>query len=547
MTEELGKQVEFIRQFLPPELMNVIEKNGIHLDPLNVAERWLRRSYQDPGQGCREFISGRDMSAEAKTELEWGAKLSSIACAFPDQLAKLSTRLHLSPELFNAFTNSLVAGTTLTASHSMNRILSGREDEVILPHDAKLAGFFIRTPLRIWNHEGVSVDTIPAWKDRSDLLQHFVVGGNTFWVLRSNTSNGYECQVLFRGTSSEFHAVPEYGAHGQGTQVFSIPTYDPKTHTVMPEGSDTVPLLSLLHATCIADLRSHLFQCLEWLGANEIECQRVLFVGHSMGAALVQTLAYQMAQEEHPLWKKSFFRSYAPPMCSNASAVAELEHQVIQTGQKWKYMEMVNRDDVVNVLYRFGGAKGFEEALDSGSESVAAWLMDGLHWTASKAEMTTRVTEALRLYPELAAAIFVRGFMASQVTRTAEDRRAGFRPGMRKEEVVYAGLPQLRRTFGDTMGVWFCHRPIEWSTEYLGKSHSYYGEINFTVFWVMCREYENELYHRYHHRTLHYHPQDRVLIVPCMNERDRGQVKDWLKEYPAIPTDMSSWLTLWQR
>jgi len=534
MADGLASQIESLRQYLPPELMVVIEKDGIHIDPAQVLSQIL--SYKNPwaAVGCSEFITGTPMG-DTLAELQWAVKLCAMACCMPSQLPQIASYLTLAVDQFNNYMSSLVAQSAQMAYDFMNEALEQKQTNVTMTRDAQVAGFFLRTPVRCYNKDRKPILDIPSWNDRDKLLHYFVIGPISCYVLRQNTSaDQFECYVLFRGTTTEFSAVGEYGWNGKGTQVFCAPNYDLANETAYPEGSATVPLVSFMYATALADIRPHIFQCLERLGSSDDKCKRVLFVGHSMGAALAQLMAYQMAQEQHPLWKKSFFRCFATPLCCNDAAVSRFEHWVIESGQKYKYMEVVNTDDVVNVQYKFGGAEGFQAALTAGSEAVAAWLLSHLPWSIVKDEMISRIVRSLQMYPELAAAVFVQGFMRSQVSTVSRDPAGAFRPGMRMAELVYARLPQLKKTYNQTMAIWFCNRRVDFKSEYLGKCHSHYLNINMSIFWSSCREYENKLYRHYHETTLATHP-SQLVLVGCFNERDLLHVKPWMDQYRQQP------------
>jgi hypothetical protein len=508
------KKIEWLREYLPPELVEVVENKGLRVDPSTFALNWFRMRYENTVHqtGCN------GLSKTTELDLEWGAKLASIASCLPSHVANISTQLHLSNPAFSQYCSTLVAGTTLQAIAAMDQILAGKMDHIPMPRGAQCNGMYIRTPIRIYNRSFERVTQIPSWEDREQLLQHFLVGPTNTYILRKNLPKGYECYVTFRGTTNEFNSLPQYGLRGRGTQVFHPPSYHAHTKTIHSGGSATLPLIQFCYTVLVEDIRQHVFQVLRWLGAYETDCQRIVFAGHSMGAGMCTIMAYLMALEQHPLWLKSVFRGYATPLTLNAVAARELDQWIRNANQPLKYTEVINVDDVVNVQYNFGGPNAFAQALQTGTSRLGAFLLNAFQSQSNLSEDTwrNRLMKMVEWYPELLGALFLQGFMMAQSMAPSVDPRGGTRPS--------------------SAAIFHCTRRMEWSTEYIGKAHSFYGRLNMTTFWILCREYENALYRIYHDKTLQFHPRY-LLMIPCFGNRDLPTVQKWIHEYQNLNAD----------
>jgi pimeloyl-ACP methyl ester carboxylesterase len=490
----------------------------------------------DKRQDCTEMISStQDFSDPAmNAEVHSGAKMAMLAYALPGFFPFLCKRLHLPNLRFTRYMESMVAEQTFPAFEDMDRIVSGRESIVKLPDQTEVAGLYIRTKTRLWGKSGKREFRVPTWEHRDKLLQKMVVGNVNVYVLRMNYQSHFDLHVLFRGTSNEFNGIPQYGKALQNTQLFRMPTYSLESQAFVPAGSGTEPLFYFYYCQMLQDVAPHIYACLEQLGIESRSCRKVTVCGHSMGGGLTTTFAYQAKLERPKWWKKMFFRAYASPYSCNDAAVQQLEEWVVESDQPYKFIEVINTDDLVNVQYLFSNKEGLEESIKSGTASFAAWIMTQHDLLSAKGNtLMEKALRIMQLYPELALTTFVNGAAAGQIKMVPENKRVAFRLGQRHSEIKQWGSAALNRTYNRTLNVIFCKRRIEWDNEGLGRSHSSYIGINMNLFWSPLRAWENKMYRYYSTHTLRKHNELRVVgLFPPV---DLPDIEPWLQQYDVAP------------
>lgn len=525
---ELVQGVDIKRDILP-----VVSKP----DTWSVLYAWYTHKYPSltNNQTCKDVISGHNMSPTSKSgrEMFYAAKLALCGYALPYYFSRISTRLHMKNHQFVRYLESFVSETTYLAYHNMDEILEKRIKYIELPADTPVAGFYVRTPIRIWDRRKKRVYKLPSWKLRQKLLNKLVVGNVNFYVLRQNLPDGFECQILFRGTSNEFNGMHQYGDSMRNTQLYRVPQYDPVKHRFHPQGSQSIPLFYYYYCIILEDAWPHLIQCLEWLHATHRDCRRILVAGHSMGGALTLTLCYLLKLRRPDLWAKCFFRSFASPLCCNDAAAVQLEQWIIDSMQTDKYLEVVNTDDFVNAQYYLSQKAGVQSAVRGGTSKVGGWLvnnmMDGKSEEPDPEGRVNRMLRVIQIYPEIAFAAFMSGAFDAQSRATTHTREAGVRLGVRHDETKYHGTSLLRDTYNSTLKVYFCSRNVDWQSEYMGKAHAKYADLNMNLFWAPLRLYEDNLYRFYHDNTLRKH--NSLVVVGLFPRSDRAEVERLIDHY----------------
>jgi hypothetical protein len=497
----------------------------INLNLYDFMSVWLRRN---PGighkQDCIEMISGK-MNSELLQEILYAAKLSLIAYAMPYYIPEISTQLYLKNTSFMNFFEMMQADQ-YAYSH-MDKLLSQQETSILLPENNQLAGFYIRTPIRLWNKNHQTVYKVPSWKQRSKLLKLFVVGNVNVYVLRKNVETGFELYVLFRGTSNEFNGIPQYGDNMKNTQIYHVPDFNIETQTFYKTGSETIPLFYFYYCNMILDVKEYIYKALEQLGVESELCQRVLITGHSMGGGLSVVFNYTSYFERPQYWHKFKFRQFASPLCCNDSAVRFMEEITIQSKTKNKIIEVVNKDDIVNVQYMFGGRQEFLKSLSSGTSSVMGWIVKN-HFKEIK-HSETMVENALRIFqlnPEAMLAMFLNAASQKQISISSKNR-------------ILPKRFDINQKHQDSLNVVYCSRNYKDKDEYLGKSHVNYVDVSMNLFWTPLRMYENSLYEFYSQRGLK--QQNNLLIIPMFSKIDLFNTAILVKEQqhikPWIPSN----------
>lgn len=478
------------------------------------------------GRTCQNQINGRQASRTEMDELSLGVKLSLIGYALPHFLSGVSSRFHLRNANFSRFITSLVTENGFLGYENMDDILQGRCDSIELPSDAQIAGFYVRTPIRITDRRGQPITRIPRWPKRDRLLKHRVQGDVNVYVLRQNLPDSYECYVLFRGSSNEFNGIPQYGRNMDRTQIYAVPDHDPLTREEHAGGSPERPLFFRVYADMVSDAMPHILEALHWLQAMDPHCSRIVVAGHSMGGAMVQVFCYLLRLQHPDVWEKCVFRAVGSPLIANATAVQQMEQWVIDSRQTNKYIEVVNRDDFVNALYHLGGRGGVTAAAQEGVKSVGEWVVheyfrqprgtSASSSSLSSTDLLQQVLQILRERPDLAVSSFLSGVFRAQSRLASPDKTASVRLGQRPEEVPLWG--QIDRLYQGTLRLVYCERPVDWSSEYVGKAHTMYGDCNMSALWSSIRLYEDNLYRYYAEHSLQ--ENNKLRIIPLFPAAD---------------------------
>jgi len=414
---------------------------------------------------------------------------------------------------------------------------------------SELSGFMVRTPLRVYHDaEGGRQWELPPWSSRHDLLDRYVTGGNTAYVMRRNLDGGgHECVVMFRGTVSDLNGIHQYGRYMGNTQAFRKPDYDPVSNRFVRGGSRSVPLFMYCYASMADDLKPHIYQMLRWLGAHQRECRRILWCGHSMGGAMVNMMCYLLRHDDPAMWHRSEFRAFGSPMVGNRASVRVMSQWMEDAGTRSRYLEVVNTDDFVNMNYQGGGPEGLKISLSRGKMSLLAWLttyreqleqalpVSEVEGLPSPVDRMIRVTQVL---PDAAAAAFSRGVMEMQGKMIVQDGRAAHRMGM----VLPTTASQVSQGVGDdpdyeddddirpaaparrvdgirAIALVSCSRVMGHRGEFLDKSHLQYMDLETGPFSSSHRRVEMFMYEKLHSVGLG-HPVNRLVVVPLAMSPD---------------------------
>jgi len=539
---------------IPKTLMQKLDienelKSESKINTFEVLNTWFHHKYPTltQKQDCKDMISGKSYFWDKETQIEIhkGSLLSLLGYAMPYYMPQISLNIHQKNSMFMEYITSFVSESTFIAYRHMDSILEGDIRQIILPPAAQMAGFYIRTPIEVWKpkqgkKKPQKVYRIPPWENRENLLQYVVAGNVNVYVMRNNFKDHFECYVMFRGSSNEFNSIHQYGDQMQNTQIYNIPKYDPVERKIYPEGSDTVPLFHLIYVDMINNVLPHILQCLAWLNALDPACKRIIVSGHSMAGSLVLNFCYLLKIFYSQWWDKCQFRAYASPMCCNDAAVLQIEQWIIDSMQPNKFIEVINTDDLVNLQYLLGGKKGIKESIQKGTNQIGSWMVSN-YWknhqwkntkeniTYSDPETANRMLRIVQLYPEIAFSAFLYGALDAQIKNTPSEKQAGFRLGQREEEIKIWESKILKSTYNDTLKLFYCKRRIDWSSEYLGKSHSNYVDINMSVLWAPLRMYEDNLYNYYAKHGLKQN--NSFLLIPMFPEEDMKVIEPLVKEY----------------
>lgn len=539
---------------LPRELVDGIDveqeiASSMDVDPAEVILSWIQHKYPTitSRQECEDVISMQSDRYDARTfeEIQWGGKLALLGYSLPYFLQRITTQLHMKNNQFLRYLESFVAESTFLAYKNMDELLQGDARLLLFPVDAQVCGFYVRTPIQLWNEQQQPVYHLPPWEERTRLLDYFVSGNVNAYVLRRNLEHGFECYVVFRGTSNEINGIPQYGRRMGNTPVYRVPQYDPLENRFYPEGSNSVPLFYTHYIDMVQNVLPHVLQCLAWLQADHDKCTRVVVAGHSMGGALTLGLCYLLKYRDPALWQKCQFRAFASPMSCNDAAVLRMEQWFIDSMQPNKFIEVVNTDDFVNIQYLMGGKRGLKHAVHEGTGRVGTWLVSS-YWNhhgllaakdrevAQSADTVQRMLRIVQLYPEIALSAFLNGAVQSQIQNVPDQRSAAFRLGVRQEEIEQWGGQSLKETYNGTLKVFFCRRHIQWQSEYIGKSHSNYVDLNMNILWAPVRMYEDNLYRFYVTHGLK--TNNELRVVGLFHEADAKEAQQLLEAYrPAAP------------
>jgi hypothetical protein len=533
---------------LPKELVEGMDiqsdiANAATIDPKEILLSWVEHRYPTitGQQECEDVITTTNSKHNTHTheEILFGGKLALLGYALPYFMQRVASQMHLKNHQFSRYLESFVAESTFMAYQNMDSLLDPKtsgEQSILMPAQSQACGFYIRTPIQIWDADRKPVYTLPAWENRTQLLNYFVAGNVNCYVLRQHTETGFECSVLFRGTSNEFNGLHQYGWRMGNTAVYQVPQYDPVENKFYADGSNTTPLFYWYYMEMLENIMPHILKCLEWLKAYDPACERILVTGHSMGGALTLACCYMLRQKQHPLWDKCQFRSYAAPMSCNNAAVLRMEQWIIDSKQPNKFIEVINTDDFVNIQYLLGGKQGLQESVRHGTNRLGMWIVSTYwdkHGQVASNDASQRILRILQLYPEIAASAFLNGAINSQIDLVPTQRSAAFRAGTREEELKMWGSTALKETYNGTLKVFFCKRYIQWQSEYIGKSHSNYVDLNMNILWAPLRMYEDNMYRFYAEHGLKVH--NKLRIIPMFTATDMETAEKYIRAYHPKP------------
>ncbi len=492
------------------------------LDPMNPQNRslpeilrtWLTTKSSNTAyrEDCVIMPNGRSAKKPVLDELWFAVKLAFIAYACPLFMREIAQNLHQRNHHLTLYMQGVVVQEALRARAHMVQVVRGvpGADLVILNDDNQLAGFYLRTKVRMWDDDGHP--TVAAFVDREALRRKVVVGNNNVHVLRHNLrGNEFELFVLFRGVSSDFHGAFHFGAGLKNTQVFRVPEVNLVTQVIRPGGSCVEPLFHFYYALAILDVRLQVYRLLDTLGASG--ATRILVCGHSMGGGLTTAFAFLCRKERPDLWEKCQFRAVAAPMCCNKVAVTELEDWVQKSNDKMKFLQVINSDDFVNMHHKLAGVDGVNHALRSGASSFVTWALDqhrNIMLHRGKGGLMKNAETLIQMYPEGAAASFVRGVNDSQ---------------SKEPDTIASAAVRMRGT-----ALILCKRRMQWRNEYFGRGHMIYLDINMNVLHAHLRSFEDEVFQRFAQKGLLRHNETRlVAMFAKQDQANVGRIVENLK------------------
>ena len=329
---------------------------------------------------------------------------------------------------------------------------------------------------------------MPQWDKRFSLLKHpySFQGGFVFHVWHCARTN--ELVVVFRGTCSEFHALPQYGDLTKQTQMVQEPTYALHQHTEYKQGSETQPLVFPFYAHAVTQLWPQLQHTMKLMGADHAE--RITVTGHSMGAALTRIVHWFLHQYQPHWWLKTQCIMLGAPLIVN-QAFVRWENQVWNVHTEYGgIIDIVNSDDFVNVKYMLAHEEGLRRSMERGKHHVAAWLAQ--HYLRIYTEQphhktpVQRVKHILQTYGTQLQAVFANGFLEQQLHEPETNPQAA----SRQWQPLTAYVPDHVQTL-------VCTRPRTLEKPSLGDGHSHYLGVSFGDLHASSRHWEDHFFRTY--------------------------------------------------
>ena len=516
-------------------------------DQYSIWKAWKPYMQRDITQlyECTNVITDENIQdiPNVKQRIHNCVKFSFMAYTSPHLFLSLASNVYDTNHHFNSIMYQIIAQSSNTANRVMNQINMNQID--FLETDGTVGGFYIRTPIKIWNKQGKRVYNLPRYEYRQNLSDYKVEGNVNAYVTREpiilpdqKTSNKFRLRVLFRGTSNDFNGIPQYGRNFTNTQVFSLPTFDPLDNKEYPCGSSSKPLFMKVYIDLVRNVWPHMVKCLEWLRVESSNCQEIVVTGHSMGAAMTTVLNYLLYEEKPEWWKKCFFVPIASPTCANAKAVEIMEQRCIDSKQPYKVIEVINNDDFVNLHYNLGDEKGIERSISCGIVHTVAWLLNHIFendpndnfFQIDKRQRDSIFLQLMREYTNELASSFINGIFHGQYQSSTSNMTLGTRMGYRRPFRALWGTSGLKELVNNTFALVVCKRYPNYQTEHIGKSHIDYMYINYYAAWKQTRLFEDRLYHFLQKHSLR-HSSNSLKIVPFMSRHEKPTIQRKVKRY----------------
>lgn len=402
-------------------------------------------------------------------DLELCAKLAAVAYALPYFLTELSSIIHLPAPEFNARVAQVVSTQLVHAFTHMKKPVP-----LTLSDQCQMAGFYLRTPVRMWDANGNWVSAVPQHK--CQLLDRLVLGNVNLYVLRMSTG----LYVLFRGTSNPFNGVQQYGYEYNNTPVFKEPGFD-----IRCRARTSGPRFYSYYVLPLLDVKRFIYS---WV--DKYPGVPIYVLGHSMGGALTHTFAYMALKDRPDLFRRMNFRSFAAPYCCSEEVVDEMRGQL----QPEQFVDVLNSADMVNIRHALGYQAGFKKSIRGGLRAVGRWLLHRGHLWSMRDHQAT-ILRALHIYqrrPEEVRSVFVHGALQSQT-------------------------PAKR------MG-----KPVRRHNEPPERAHSVYLGIDMNVLWSPTRAYEEMVYSE---------PEHQLHTLPLFPKRDLDLARSWNLECSLFRPD----------
>lgn len=492
---------------------------------------------------CENVVTGENIQniPEIEKRTYDCVKFAFMAYTSPHLFLNLSPHIHESNYHFNSIMYQIVAQSINTSNRVMHQINMGQVK--FLPTSEQVGGFYIRTPIKLWNRQGKRVYRLPSYNRRQELVNYKVEGNVNSYVTREpilneGKSETFRLRISFRGTSNDFNGIPQYGKNFSNTQVYSVPSFDPIENKVYPCGSSSVPLLMSTYVDLVRNVWPHIKQCLKWLRVDSEFCEEVVVTGHSMGGAMTIVLNYLLYTENIEWWKKFYFVAIGAPTCANHKAVEVMEQRCIDMNTPYKVIEVINDDDFVNMHYKLGDRQGVEKSISCGIVHTIAWLLkyifeDNENENFFHFEKKQRDNILLRLMREHTnelASSFVNGVFHGQYQTSTSNPTVGTRMGYRRSVRALWGTAQLNTLVNNTFALLVCKRFPNYHKEYIGKSHVDYLYTSFYTAWKHTRLFEDRHYYFLRENSLRHHS-NRLKIIPFMSTHEQSNIQRKVKQY----------------